>query len=104
MYSVSQDYKDAITARSRTIGWKGKITQTSGTVINITSEDISSGGISVTKELFNNDMPWVGATCSGQLEVTIVSNQPRMAFYNAKVEMTFILYFKKHKNQLIVKN
>lgn len=91
MYYTSSEYKTAIESKSRVFTWKGSITLKDGTVIPLDTTNIAQNGITFNSELFDNDMPWVGGTCSAEADVTIITEADRFKLYGATVELLFSL-------------
>lgn len=91
MYSTSADYKTAIANTSRQFTWSGTITLKDGDTIDLDTTNIAQGGISFNSELFDDDMPSVGGTCSAEVDITIITDMDRFKLYGATVELTFSL-------------
>lgn len=98
MYSTSADYKTAIANTSRQFTWSGTITLKDGDTIDLDTTNIAQGGISFNSELFDDDMPSVGGTCSAEVDITIITDMDRFKLYGATVEMTFSLLIDEDNN------
>ena len=89
MRNVSAEYLEAVRARARVDKLTGTIKLVGGAEVPLNESNISSGGVSITKECVTGEELEFGSAILSQLNLSIRTEQPRYAFYNAKVELTY---------------
>ena len=89
MRNVSAEYLEAVRARARVDKLTGTIKLVGGAEVPLNEANISSGGVSITTECVTGEELEFGSAILSQLNLSIRTEQPRYAFYNAKVELTY---------------
>ena len=89
MRNVSAEYLEAVRARARVDKLTGTIKLVGGAEVPLNESNISSGGVSITTECVTGEELEFGSAILSQLSLSIRTEQPRYAFYNAKVELTY---------------
>lgn len=90
MYSVSEQYKDAI-RKSNPSYLTGTITFTNGTQRALSVADIALGGASITMQAVTQDVLEFGAAVLGQLDISIRTdrNESRYKYYGAVITLDY---------------
>lgn len=91
MYSVSEQYKEAIQKLTRVTKIDGTIDLTDGNRIIITDNIIMAGTLNVDNACVNGQEFELGAVYMGQLKFTIYSDINRYSMYGAKINVNFNL-------------
>ena len=89
IYSVSDAYKTAIRARTRTDRVTGTLTLTNGTVLNLTAADLMSGSLTLDNQCVTGEELAFGCAYLGQAALNLRTDLSRYAFYGAKL----VLYY-----------
>ena len=84
IYSVSDAYKTAIRARTRTDRVTGTLTLTNGTVLNLDAADLMSGSLTLDNQCVTGEELAFGCAYLGQAALNLRTDLSRHAFYGAK--------------------
>ena len=85
IYSVSDAYKTAIRARTRTDRVTGTLTLTNGTVLNLDAADLMSGSLTLDNQCVTGEELAFGCAYLGQAALNLRTDLSRYAFYGAKL-------------------
>ena len=85
IYSVSDAYKTAIRARTRTDRVTGTLTLTNGTVLNLDAADLMSGSLTLDNQCVTGEELAFGCAYLGQAALNLRTDLSRHAFYGAKL-------------------
>ena len=91
MYPVSNDYKQAIAARTVTSNWYGTITLSDSTVINFGRTNLDQSKSTLTKQYAAGDTLELGNAYSNQLTLGLRGDFTRYVFYGAEITLYFRL-------------
>lgn len=89
IYSVSDAYKTAIRARTRTDRVTGTLTLTSGTVLNLDAADLMSGSLTLDNQCVTGEELVFGCAYLGQAALNLRTDLSRYAFYGAKLVLHY---------------
>lgn len=89
IYSVSDAYKTAIRARTRTDRVTGTLTLTNGTVLNLDAADLMSGSLTLDNQCVTGEELAFGCTYLGQAALNLRTDLSRHAFYGAKLVLHY---------------
>ena len=89
IYSVSDAYKTAIRARTRTDRVTGTLTLTSGTVLNLDAADLMSGSLTLDNQCVTGEELAFGCAYLGQAALNLRTDLSRYAFYGAKLVLHY---------------
>ena len=85
IYSVSDAYKTAIRARTRTDRVTGTLTLTNGTVLDLDAADLMSGSLTLDNQCVTGEELAFGCAYLGQAALNLRTDLSRHAFYGAKL-------------------
>lgn len=91
MVSVSDAYRSAIRARSRTERLWGTLTLTDGTVLDIGSSSVMQDSVTVDNQCVTGEELMFGCVYLGQAAMQIKTTLSRYAFYNAVLVLGYEL-------------
>lgn len=89
IYSVSDAYKTAIRARTRTDRVTGTLTLTNGTVLNLDAADLMSGSLTLDNQCVTGEELAFGCAYLGQAALNLRTDLSRHAFYGAKLVLHY---------------
>ena len=89
IYSVSDAYKTAIRARTRTDRVTGTLTLTNGTVLNLNAADLMSGSLTLDNQCVTGEELAFGCAYLGQAALNLRTDLSRYAFYGAKLVLHY---------------
>lgn len=89
IYSVSDAYKTAIRARTRTDRVTGTLTLTNGTVLNLDAADLMSGSLTLDNQCVTEEELAFGCAYLGQAALNLRTDLSRYAFYGAKLVLHY---------------
>ena len=89
IYSVSDAYKTAIRARTRTDRVTGTLTLTNGTVLNLDAADLMSGSLTLDNQCVTGEELAFGCAYLGQAALNLRTDLSRYAFYGAKLVLHY---------------
>ena len=89
IYSVSDAYKTAIRARTRTDRVRGTLTLTNGTVLNLDAADLMSGSLTLDNQCVTGEELAFGCAYLGQAALNLRTDLSRHAFYGAKLVLHY---------------
>lgn len=89
IYSVSDAYKTAIRARTRTDRVTGTLTLTNGTVLNLDAADLMSGSLTLDNQCVTGEELAFGCAYLGQAAFNLRTDLSRYAFYGAKLVLHY---------------
>lgn len=89
IYSVSDAYKTAIRARTRTDRVTGTLTLTNGTVLNLDAADLMSGSLTLDNQCVTGEELVFGCAYLGQAALNLRTDLSRYAFYGAKLVLHY---------------
>ena len=89
IYSVSDAYKTAIRARTRTDQVTGTLTLTNGTVLNLDAADLMSGSLTLDNQCVTGEELAFGCAYLGQAALNLRTDLSRYAFYGAKLVLHY---------------
>ena len=92
MYTVSDAYKTAIAAPTRKCEWRGTLTLSTGTVMEITPDMIATGSGGITASCCGSDAIEIGGVYASELTLEIMTDIDRYAVVGATVAMIFRTY------------
>lgn len=107
MYNVSAEYLEKINSSSKQVDWFGKVTLTNGTQILFDSSNLSAGQTSITRQLCDSSTIKIGCACASELKIAFMLDYDeennlyyfneievnKYDFYDAKIDLTFRLFF-----------
>ena len=91
MYSVSDEFLEAIKANTRSYYWTGTITTTDGTVYEITQEDIVKGSGYISSQCCGSTEIELGTVYAAELGISLFSEIDRYTLEDAVIEMKYHL-------------
>ena len=89
IYSVSDAYKTAIRARTRTDRVTGTLTLTNGTVLNLDAADLMRGSLTLDNQCVTGEELAFGCAYLGQAALNLRTDLSRYAFYGAKLVLHY---------------
>ena len=89
IYSVSDAYKTAIRARTRTDRVTGTLTLTNGTVLDLDAADLMSGSLTLDNQCVTGEELAFGCAYLGQAALNLRTDLSRYAFYGAKLVLHY---------------
>ena len=89
IYSVSDAYKTAIRARTRTDRVTGTLTLTNGTVLDLDAADLMSGSLTLDNQCVTGEELAFGCAYLGQAALNLRTDLSRHAFYGAKLVLHY---------------
>ena len=87
MYEVTEDYLSAI-FNSHEQYIDGTLTFPNGTTLHLDDSNIAQGSVSITMQSVTSDALEFGGNPFGELNIGIISNEPRYGFYNSTITLT----------------
>ena len=91
MYPVSQAYKTAIRARTRTDSVTGVLTLKDGTVLPLQPQDLMSGSLTLDNQCVTGEELAFGCAYMGQAALSLRTELDRYSFYGASLVLTYAL-------------
>ena len=91
MYPVSQAYKTAIRARTRTDSVTGVLTLKDGTVLALQPQDLISGSLTLDNQCVTGEELAFGCAYMGQAALSLRTELDRYSFYGASLVLTYAL-------------
>ena len=91
MYPVSQAYKTAIRARTRTDSVTGVLTLKDGTVLPLQPQDLISGSLTLDNQCVTGEELAFGCAYMGQAALSLRTELDRYSFYGASLVLTYAL-------------
>ena len=91
IYPVSEQYKAAIRAHTRTDRVTGTLTLTDGTVLTPGAADFMSGSLTLDNQCVTGEELAFGCAYLGQAALNLRTDLSRYAFYGAKLTLTYEL-------------
>ena len=91
MYPVSQAYKTAIRARTRTDSVTGVLTLKDGTVLALQPRDLISGSLTLDNQCVTGEELAFGCAYMGQAALSLRTELDRYSFYGASLVLTYAL-------------
>jgi len=91
LYSVSDEFLEAIKANTRSYYWTGTITTTDGTVYEITQEDIVKGSGYISTQCCGSTEIELGTVYAAELGISLFSEIDRYTLEDAVIEMKYHL-------------
>ena len=85
MYPVSQAYKTAIRARTRTDSVTGVLTLKDGTVLPLQPQDLISGSLTLDNQCVTGEELAFGCAYMGQAALSLRTELDRYSFYGASL-------------------
>lgn len=89
MYPVSEAYKTAIRARTRTDRVTGTLTLTDGTVLPLTAAELMSGSLTLDNQCVTGEELAFGCAYLGQAALNLRTALSRHAFYGARLCLAY---------------
>ena len=89
IYSVSDAYKTAIRARTRTDRVTGTLMLTNGTVLDLDAADLMSGSLTLDNQCVTGEELAFGCAYLGQAALNLRTDLSRHAFYGAKLVLHY---------------
>ena len=89
MYPVSEAYKAAIRARTRTDRVTGTLTLTDGTVLPLTEAELMSGSLTLDNQCVTGEELTFGCAYLGQAALNLRTALSRHAFYGARLCLAY---------------
>mgnify|MGYP000744854777 CR=1 FL=1 len=89
MYPVSEAYKTAIRARTRTDRVTGTLTLTDGTVLPLTAAELMSGSLTLDNQCVTGEELAFGCAYLGQAALNLRTALSRHAFYGARICLAY---------------
>lgn len=89
MYPVSEAYKAAIRARTRTDRVTGTLTLTDGTVLPLTAAELMSGSLTLDNQCVTGEELAFGCAYLGQAALNLRTALSRHAFYGARLCLAY---------------
>ena len=89
MYPVSEAYKTAIRARTRTDRVTGTLTLTDGTVLPLTTAELMSGSLTIDNQCVTGEELAFGCAYLGQAALNLRTALSRHAFYGARLCLAY---------------
>lgn len=89
MYNVSDSYINAVRATTRSDNIYGTLTFPDNSTLELTTSNISEGGVSITKQCIDGDELEFGKALLGELSLSIRSDKSRYAFYDSTISLTY---------------
>lgn len=89
IYSVSDAYKTAIRARTRTDRVTGTLTLTNGTVLDLDAADLMSGSLTLDNQCVTGEELAFGCAYLGQAALNLRTDLSRYVFYGAKLVLHY---------------
>lgn len=91
IYPVSESYKAAIRAHTRTDRVTGTLTLTDGTVLPLAETDLMSGSLTLDNQCVTGEELAFGCAYLGQAALNLRTTLSRYAFYGAKLVLNYAL-------------
>ena len=91
MYPVSQAYKTAIRARTRTDSVTGVLTLKDGTVLPLQPQDLISGSLTLDNQCVTGEELAFGCAYMGQAALSLRTELDRYSFHGASLVLTYAL-------------
>ena len=89
MRSVSNEYLEAIRARTRVDKLTGTIQLKGGTSVPLSDQNIPQGGVRIMRECVTGEELEFGSVTLAQLDLSLRTDQDRYAFYGATIYLTY---------------
>ena len=102
MYPVSEAYKTAIRARTRTDRVTGTLTLTDGTVLPLTAAELMSGSLTLDNQCVTGEELAFGCAYLGQAALNLRTALSRHAFYGARLCLAYGLQLPDGRTVLLV--